>query len=211
MKKSFTERLYGNKKKDNETNEGDLKQLIKGFDDKIIENEKKALYNKAKAKAALKAGNEPLAKTYLKTAKQHQTEQIRYHGMKTKAERYLSALNQAKLTSQVTNVFGKTATTLKAQTAQINPEKVAQMTEDAESAIDSLDETMDILSEDLSGEADMDLDNELAALDSQNMLEDVGNLPETSDVEPEGQIAEPGKQSKEDIQKEIARMKKELS
>lgn len=204
------------KKNDKLTTEARLKTLTHKLDLKIKDYETKAFACKVKAKKFLRAGNRQASKTMLIRHKQYQQKVLQYNAMIMRSERHLDALEQASVIKDVATTMEASAGELKNVSATVNAERALEITEEAEDSIEQINEAGELFAGDPELDMGIDIDDELSQLETELMLEDAGQLPDT----PEGQAesmslyddseSETSVRSKDQLKEEIDKLKKEL-
>lgn len=214
--KKITNKLFPNKKQDKLTVETKLKSLVHKLDTKIKEYDGKAKICRVKAKKFLKSGNKEAARTMLVRFKAYQAKSLQYNSMIAKAERHLEALEEAGVMTDVTTAMEASTGQLKKAAASVNPEKAMEINEEAEGSIDSINEATELFAGDLETDLGVDIEDEFNQLETELMLEDAGKLPDVAEGEEETEtmsVEEDGvkaTKSKDELQQEIAKLKKEL-
>lgn len=212
-------KLFPSKKaaKEQLTTQAQLKTLTHKLDMKIKDYENKATLCRSKAKSFLKMGNQKAAKTMLIRYKQFQNKILQYNAMIMRAERQLDALEQANVITDVAGTMEAAASDLKVAATTVNAERALEITEEAEDSIEQINEAGELFAGDPEFDMGIDIDEDLSQLETELMLEDAGQLPET----PEGQMesislysteTEPEKENKDSdaLKKEIEKLKQEL-
>ncbi|MHA1744950.1 MAG: Snf7 family protein, partial [Promethearchaeota archaeon] len=171
---------------------------------------------KVKAKKFLRAGNRAASKTMLIRHKQYQQKVLQYNAMIMRSERHLDALEQAGVIKDVASTMEASAGELKGVAATVNAERALEITEEAEDSIEQINEAGELFAGDPELDMGIDIDDELSQLETELMLEDAGQLPDT----PEGQAesmslyddteSETNLRSKDQLKDEIEKLKKEL-
>jgi hypothetical protein len=214
--KKITNKLFPNKKQDKLTVETKLKSLVHKLDTKIKEYDGKAKICRVKAKKFLKSGNKEAARTMLVRFKAYQAKSLQYNSMIAKAERHLEALEEAGVMTDVTTAMEASTGQLKKAAASVNPEKAMEINEEAEGSIDSINEATELFAGDLETDLGVDIEDEFNQLETELMLEDAGKLPDVAEGEEETESMSveedgvKGTKSKDELQQEIAKLKKEL-
>lgn len=208
-------KLFPKKKSTKEATQAKLKMVMSKLETKIKDYDSKSKICKTKAKKFLKAGNKEAAKTWLVRGKLYQTKSIQYNGIIVKLQRQSDAMDEAGIISETSNVMGETAKELKKVAATVNPEKAMEITEDAEESIEQISEAGELLAGNIEEESGVDIDEDLAQLETEVMLEDAGKLPDAPEEEEESdsmilEDKEKTPKSKEALKDEIAKLKKEL-
>lgn len=205
------------KKPDKLTTQAKLKSLTHQLDLKIKDYEKKATMCRSKARNFLKMGNSQASKTMLIRYKQYQQKILQYNAMIMRSERHLDALEQANVIENVANTMEASATELKSVSATVNAQRALEITEEAEDSIEQINEAGDLFAGDPETELGIDIDEEFAQLETELMLEDAGQLPESPEGLPSESLSlyedeEPNKnlRSKDALKDEIEKLKKEL-
>jgi HPt (histidine-containing phosphotransfer) domain-containing protein len=212
----FKKLFPSSKKSDKLTTEARLKTLTHKLDLKIKDYENKAHLCKTKAKKFLRAGNRQASKTMLIRYKQYQQKILQYNAMIMRSERHLDALEQAGVIKDVASTMEASAGELKGVAATVNAERALEITEEAEDSIEQINEAGELFAGDPELDMGIDIDDELSQLETELMLEDAGQLPDT----PEGQVesmslyddseSETNLRSKDQLKDEIEKLKKEL-
>ncbi|MHA1776317.1 MAG: hypothetical protein DRO88_06565 [Promethearchaeia archaeon] len=212
-------KLFPSKKQQSEklTTEAQLKTLTHKLDMKIKDYENKAQLCRSKAKSFLKMGNQKAAKTMLIRYKQFQNKILQYNAMIMRAERQLDALEQANVITDVAGTMETAATELKAAATTVNAERALEITEEAEESIEQINEAGELFAGDPEVDMGIDIDEDLSQLETELMLEDAGQLPETPEEKMESislYSSEPEtaseKKDSDTLKKEIEKLKKEL-
>ncbi|MCF2141073.1 MAG: SNF7 family protein [Candidatus Lokiarchaeota archaeon] len=212
-------KLFPSKKTQSEklTTEARLKNLTHNLDMKIKDYENKAQLCRSKAKNFLKSGNQKAAKTMLIRYKQFQNKILQYNAMIMRAERQLDALEQANVISDVAGTMESAAVELKTAATTVNAERALEITEEAEESIEQINEAGELFAGDPEVDMGIDIDEDLSQLETELMLEDAGQLPETPEEKMESislysSESEPEKETKDSdaLKKEIEKLKKEL-
>jgi len=178
------DKLFPKKKKNNKlTTEARLKTLTHKLDLKIKDYEHKAQLCKIKAKKFLKSGNRQASKTMLVRYKQYQQKILQYNAMIMRSERHLDALEQAGVIKDVAGTMEASAGELKNVASTVNAERALEITEEAEDSIEQINEAGELFAGDPEVDMGIDIDDELAQLETELMLEDAGQLPDTPEAE----------------------------
>ncbi len=210
-------RLFPTKKtsSNKESVQANLKNQIHKLEVSIKDLDNQATLYKLKAKKYLKIGNKDLSRANLIKYREKQNEVLQYNAMKEKLQKHLDAHRKAEIVSDVSTVMDTSAKRLDKVAENINPEKASEIAELSEDSMDKISEASELLAGDLESESGVDIEDEFAQLETEVMLEEAGKLPDTpeegtsiEDLESiEGE--EPVK-SREKLQDEIAKLKKEL-
>ena len=162
-------------------------------------------------------GNQKAAKTMLIRYKQFQNKILQYNAMIMRAERQLDALEQANVITDVAGTMETAATELKAAATTVNAERALEITEEAEESIEQINEAGELFAGDPEVDMGIDIDEDLSQLETELMLEDAGQLPETPEEKMESislYSSEPEtaseKKDSDTLKKEIEKLKKEL-
>ncbi len=204
------------KKKEKLTTEARLKTLTHRLDLKIKDYENKASLCKIKAKKFLKAGNKQASKTMLIRYKQYQQKVLQYNAMIMRSERHLDALEQAGVIKDVAGTMEASATELKDVAVTVNAERALEITEEAEDSIEQINEAGELFAGDPEMDMGIDIDDELSQLETELMLEDAGQLPDTPEPQMESMSlyddseVDSNLRSKDQLKDEIEKLKKEL-
>ncbi len=212
-------KLFPNKKtaEDKLTTQAQLKTLTHRLDLKIRDYENKATLCRSKAKSFLKTGNQKAAKTMLIRYKQFQNKVLQYNAMIMRAERQLDALEQANVIADVAGTMEAASLDLKAAASTVNAERALEITEEAEDSIEQINEAGELFAGDPEMDMGIDIDEDLSQLETELMLEDAGQLPDTPETHMESvslydHDTEPEKEAKDSdaLKKEIEKLKAEL-
>lgn len=206
------------KKKQDLTTEARLKALTHKLDLKIQDYESKAQKCKQKAKVFLKTGNKSASKTMLIRYKQYQQKILQYNAMIMRSERHLDALEQASTIKDVATTMESSAEELKSVSTTVNAQRALEITEEAEDSIEQINEAGELFAGDPEIDMGIDIDDELSQLETEIMLEDAGELPETPEsiTQTESMSLYNDKEdtkevrSEEALKNEIEKLKKEL-
>ena len=209
-------KLFPKDKKKKLTAEARLKTITHKLDLQIKDYENKARLCKIKAKKFLKSGNKQASKTMLIRYKQYQKKVLQYNAMIMRSERHLDALEQASVIKDVSTTMESSAAELKNVATTVNAERALEITEEAEDSIEQIDEAAELFAGDPEMDMGIDIDDELSQLETELMLEDAGQLPDTPEAEMESMSlyddAETSSsvRSKDKLKDEIDKLKKEL-
>ena len=219
FKNLFPKKSKGQDKK--LTSQAKLKTLTHKLNLQIQDYDKKAQLCKIKAKRYLKAGNRVAAKNMLARGKRFQSKISQYSAMIMKAERRLDALSQAETLKEVGSTLETSAVDLKSASQELNLQHQMEVDAEAEASIDEIEEAGDLFAGDPELDYGLDMDDELSQLETELMLEDAGELPDTPEGVEEGEItglsmsledSETDKKvrDKDQLKDEISKLKKEL-
>jgi len=178
---------------------------------------RKAEISRQNAKIALQRGEKTRAKNYLIQYKTYQMKVDRTNNIRAKFERQIEAIEEGIAIQQSGEFMSKIRNELKAIATKASPTKIAEISEDSEMYVTEIEEAGDILAGDPELDLGIDIGMELDQLETELLLNTTGampnvptgNMPEyLSDLDTEqggGEI-----ESKENLQKEIEKLKKEL-
>lgn len=154
-------------------------QTIESLDDidkKVIMYEKRAALLAArvqqietKAKEALAAGNKTSAKTFVKQKLQLSQQLTQVEAFIMRLTHVRGALESAAATAEMTSALSGATGALKDVNASVNPDAIGDVMDDLNEAIEDSTAVSDMLNTGLPGmdTLDMDLDDEMAALDAE--------------------------------------------
>ena len=176
---------------------------------------KRAEISRKNAKIALKRGEKDRAKNYLIQYKSYNTKVDRSNNIRAKIERQIQAIEEGQLISSTGDIFGGIRDELEYIATKASPAKVAEIAEDSEAYVAEIEEAADILAGDPEIDLAIDVSDELNQLETEMLLEQGGAMPEVPSDElqyiPDYEIEEePGVKSKEKLQDEIEKLRKEL-
>lgn len=169
------------------------------------------------AKIALQRGERDRAKNYLIQYKQYQLKTDRANNIRAKFERQIEAIEEGITIQKSGQFMSKIRDELKTIAMKASPTKIAEISEDSEMYVTEIEEAGDILAGDPEIDLGIDIGDELNQLETELLLNTsgtmpnvpVGNLPAyISDVDLEEET--PEIESKEKLQAEIEKLKKEL-
>ena len=178
---------------------------------------RKADVSRQNAKIALQRGEKTRAKNYLIQYKQYQLKVDRTNNIRAKFERQIEAIEEGIAIQQSGDFMSKIRNELKAIATKASPTKIAEISEDSEMYVTEIEEAGDILAGDPELDLGIDIMDELNQLETELLLGSTGsmpsvptgNLPEyVSDIDTEEGASDI--ESKEALQKEIEKLKKEL-
>ncbi len=178
---------------------------------------KKANISRKNAKIALKRGEKDRAKNYLIQYKQYSMKVDRANNMRIKIERQLDAIEEGKLILSTGNTMGAIRDELKDIAIKAAPAKIAEISEEADAYVSEIEESAEIMGGDLEIDLGIDVTAELNQLETEMLLEQGGQMPDIpeGDLEyiPDEEISleEAGAASKQAVQDEIEKLKKELN
>jgi hypothetical protein len=178
---------------------------------------KKADISRKNAKIALKRGEKDRAKNYLIQYKQYSMKVDRANNMRIKIERQLDAIEEGKLILSTGNTMGAIRDELKDIAVKASPAKIAEISEEADAYVSEIEESAEIMGGDLEIDLGIDVTAELNQLETEMLLEQGGQMPDVpeGDLEyiPDEEISleEAGAASKQAVQDEIEKLKKELN
>ncbi len=183
---------------------------------------KKAEISRKNAKIALQRGEKERAKNYLIQYQQYQTKFDRTNNIKAKFERQIEAVQEGTLIMQSGNFMGKMRDELKDISTKASPTKIAEISEDSDMYVSEIEEAAELLGGDPSlDNPEIDVDSMLNKLETEVLLEAGGQMPnvpsgsgkempayitEEPEADKEGEI-----KSKDKIQEEISKLRKELN
>jgi len=177
---------------------------------------KRAEISRKNAKIALKRGEKGRAKNYLIQYKSYTTKVDRTNNIRGKIERQIQAIEEGRLISQTGSLFSGIRDELEYIATKASPAKVAEIAEDSEAYVAEIEEAADILAGDPEIDLAIDVTEELNQLETEMLLDQGGTMPETpSDdlqyiPEYEGFEEDTELKSKEKLQDEIEKLRKEL-
>ncbi len=178
---------------------------------------RKADVSRQNAKIALQRGEKTRAKNYLIQYKTYQMKVDRTNNIRAKFERQIEAIEDGIAIQQSGEFMSKIRNELKAIATKASPTKIAEISEDSEMYVTEIEEAGDILAGDPELDLGIDIGAELDQLETELLLNATGSMPSVptgdipeyiSDIETEE--ATSGIESKEALQKEIEKLKKEL-
>ena len=178
---------------------------------------KKADISRKNAKIALKRGEKDRAKNYLIQYKQYSMKVDRANNMKLKIERQIDAIQEGKLILSTGNLMGGIRDELKDIAEKASPAKIAEISEEADAYVSEIEESAEIMGGDLEIDLGIDVTSELNQLETEMLLEQGGEMPSIpeGDLEyipdEEMSLEEAGATSKQAVQDEIEKLKKELN
>jgi len=178
---------------------------------------KKADISRRNAKIALKRGEKDRAKNYLIQYKQYSMKVDRANNMRLKIERQIDAIQEGKIILSTGNLMGGIRDELKEIAVKASPTKIAEISEEADAYVSEIEESAEIMGGDLEIDLGIDVTSELNQLETEMLLEQGGEMPSIpeGDLEyipdEEVTIEEAGATSKQAVQDEIEKLKKELN
>jgi len=178
---------------------------------------KKADISRKNAKIALKRGEKDRAKNYLIQYKQYSMKVDRANNMRLKIERQIDAIQEGKIILSTGNLMGGIRDELKDIAVKASPTKIAEISEEADAYVSEIEESAEIMGGDLEIDLGIDVTSELNQLETEMLLEQGGEMPSIpeGDLEyipdEEVTIEEAGATSKQAVQDEIEKLKKELN
>ncbi len=176
---------------------------------------KRAEISRKNAKIALQRGEKDRAKNYLIQYKNYQTKVDRANNIRTKIERQIEALEEGQIVSQTGSVMEGMRDELEYIATKASPTKAAEIAEDSELYVTQIEEAADILAGDPEIDLAIDVGDELEQLETEMLLEQGGSMPKvpSDDLQYIPDYAlddEPQVESKEKLQEEIEKLRKEL-
>lgn len=178
---------------------------------------KKADISRKNAKIALKRGEKDRAKNYLIQYKQYSMKVDRANNMRLKIERQIDAIQEGKIILDTGNLMGGIRDELKEIAIKASPTKIAEISEEADAYVSEIEESAEIMGGDLEIDLGIDVTAELNQLETEMLLEQGGEMPSIpeGDLEyiPDDEVPleEAGAASKQAVQDEIEKLKKELN
>ncbi|MFX1237014.1 MAG: Snf7 family protein [Promethearchaeota archaeon] len=178
---------------------------------------RKAEISRKNAKIALKRGEKERAKNFLIQYKQYSMKVDRANNMRIKIERQLDAIQEGKLILTTGNLMGGIRDELKEIATKASPVKIAEISEDADAYVSEIEESAEILGGDLEVDLGIDVTAELNQLETEMLLDQGGAMPAIPEEdlqyipEEETPLEDIGTVSKEKVQEEIEKLKKELN
>ena len=177
---------------------------------------KRSEISRKNAKIALKRGEKDRAKNYLIQYKSYNAKVDRTNNIRSKIERQIQAIEEGQLISATGSIFEGIRDELEFIATKASPARVAEIAEDSEAYVAEIEEAADILAGDPEIDLAIDVTEELNQLETEMLLDQGGAMPETpSDdlqyiPEYEELEEETGLKSKEKLQDEIDKLRKEL-
>jgi hypothetical protein len=178
---------------------------------------RRADISRKNAKIALKRGEKDRAKNFLIQYKSYNAKVDRSNNIRSKIERQIQAIEEGQLISSTGDIFSGIRDELEYIATKASPAKVAEIAEDSEGYVAEIEEAADILAGDPEIDLAIDVTDELNQLETEMLLEQGGTMPTTPsddlqyipeyDEEFEEEI---GVKSKEKLQDEIDKLRKEL-
>ncbi|MBN1800355.1 MAG: Snf7 family protein [Candidatus Lokiarchaeota archaeon] len=178
---------------------------------------RKAEISRKNAKIALKRGEKDRAKNYLIQYKQYSMKVDRANNMRIKIERQLDAIQEGKLILTTGNLMGGIRDELKEIATKASPVRIAEISEDADAYVSEIEESAEILGGDLEIDLGIDVTAELNQLETEMLLDQGGAMPAIPEddlqyiPEEDMPLEDVGTVSKEKVQAEIEKLKKELN
>lgn len=178
---------------------------------------RKAEISRKNAKIALKRGEKDRAKNYLIQYKQYSMKVDRANNMRIKIERQLDAIQEGKLILTTGNLMGGIRDELKEIATKASPVRIAEISEDADAYVSEIEESAEILGGDLEVDLGIDVTAELNQLETEMLLDQGGAMPAIPEddlqyiPEEDMSLEDVGTVSKEKVQAEIEKLKKELN
>jgi len=178
---------------------------------------RKADVSRQNAKIALQRGEKTRAKNYLIQYKTYQMKVDRTNNIRAKFERQIEAIEEGIAIQQSGEFMSKIRNELKSIATKASPIKIAEISEDSEMYVTEIEEAGDILAGDPELDLGIDIGAELDQLETELLLNTTGAMPAVptgnfpeyiSDLDTEEANKEV--ESKEALQKEIEKLKKEL-
>lgn len=175
---------------------------------------RRANISRKNAKIALKRGEKDRAKNYLIQYKQYRSKVDRTNNMRTKIERQIEAIEEGQMIHQTGELMGGIRDELKDIATKASPTKIAEISEDSELYVAEIEESAEILAGDPEIDLAIDVSDELEQLETEMLLDQSGEMPEVPSDElqyiSEEIEEEPEVKSKEKLEKEIEKLRKEL-
>ncbi len=182
----------------------------------------KAEISRKNAKIALQRGEKERAKSYLIQYQQYQTKFDRTNNIKAKFERQIEAIQEGTLIEQSGTFMGKMRDELKEISTKASPTKIAEISEDSDMYVSEIEEAAELLGGNPElDNPEIDVNDALNQLETEVLLEAGGQMPnvpsgsgkempayitEEPEADKEGEI-----KSKDKIQEEISKLRKELN
>lgn len=160
-------------------------------------------------------GEKERAKNYLIQYKQYQVKVDRGNNIRAKISRQIEAIEEGVFISQTGDIMGGIRDELAGIASKASPTKIAEIAEDSELYVSEIEESAEILAGDPEIDFAMDVTDELNQLETEMLLAQGGSMPEVpSDqlqyISESDIMEEPEVQSKEKLQNEIEKLRKEL-
>ncbi len=178
---------------------------------------KRADINRKNAKIALTRGEKERARNYLVQYKQYQTKADRANNIRAKFERHVEAIEDGIAIQQSGEFLARIRNELKSIATKASPTKIAEISEDSEMYVTEIEEAGDILAGDPEIDLGIDIGDELEQLETELLLDSTGKMPSVPSGDLPEYISDVGLEegeteldSKEKLQKEIEKLKKEL-
>ncbi len=177
--------------------------------------QKRAEISRKNAKIAIARGEKERAKNYLIQYKNYQAKVDRGNNIRSKIARQIEAIEEGQFISQTGDIMGGIRDELSGIAQKASPERIAEIAEDSELYVSEIEESAEILAGDPEVDFSIDVTNELNQLETEILLEQGGSMPEVPEADlqyiPETDILEKAEpQSKEKLQEEIEKLRKEL-
>ncbi len=178
---------------------------------------KRADVSRRNAGIALKRGERERAKTFLIQYKQYQMKADRTTNIRAKFDRQIEAIEEGISIQESGKYMGNIRDMLKQIAKVASPERIAEVAEDSEMYVTEIEEAGEILAGDPEIDLGIDISDELNQLETEVLLDKTGAMPEvpTGDLpeyiaDPDLEHEMPELDTKEKLQKEIEKLKKEL-
>jgi len=178
---------------------------------------KKADISRKNAKIALKRGEKDRAKNFLIQYRQYSMKVDRANNMRIKIERQIDAIQEGKIILSTGNLMGGIRDELKEIAIKASPAKIAEISEEADAYVSEIEESAEIMGGDLEIDLGIDVTSELNQLETEMLLEQGGEMPSIPEgdleyiIEEGESLEDAGASSKQAVQDEIAKLKKELN
>ena len=193
-----------------------LKMLTHKLNQITKEYDKKAAAFKKKAELFYKQGNRANSRVMLLRAKDMEKKSLKYTNLLIKLDHYSSMIQEGKINSEITSTFGIVADQLEKDVKLTNPEKAIETDERIKAAAMQLEQASELMSGDLESDLGIDLDEEFAEFEAEMAAKEAGKLaevPETEEtsvsvIDDDDELE--GMKDKDQIMKEMEKLKKEL-
>ena len=178
---------------------------------------RRAEISRKNAKIALKRGEKDRAKNFLIQYKQYSMKVDRANNMRIKIERQLDAIQEGKLILDTGETMEGIKDELKEIAIKASPVKIAEIAEEADAYVSEIEESAEILGGDLEIDLGIDVSDELNQLETEMLLDQGGAMPAVPEAdleyisEEELPVEDAATLSKDKVQEEIEKLKKELN
>ena len=193
-----------------------LKTTVHHLSLKTKEFTRKSQAARLRSIKALKAGKKEIARQMLIRWKAYRLKTEKYYNMVSRIERVMEALEEAKVVQDVSGALETSAGELEKIAENVNPTKTTELIDEAEEFISQIEEAGDLLAGDMEIDLGIDVEEELAKMETELLLADASDMPsvpedmEDLDLELNDEEEEPQIRTKEKLKEEINKLKKEL-